>query len=340
MAKAGAVTSQGMPLQLDKSLDEMYKESLANIDTEYSKVLKIESAPAGRTFYKAEYAGLDLGGEIGEAEAVFYSTPVEGNPIMRGYKQYGGGYAVTDLAIKDDHWGNITGLAADLAETQQILVEIEGMRLYNEAEIGTAGAVALVKDNKALCNATGHTLLDPALDFQQIGGAETAANRLYNIPITAGDLSETTFREAYDYFNEMVSEKGYKKKMMPSMLNVNIRDQYIAHRLATQEFGGTTDLAGLDAAAGNGNVSFTNSKNGFIKPWSVNVLRYMEDDRWFFLAPEHDNKLYWKEQPSQTSFYDTDHRTTRYSSVMRFGVWAYDYKGSYGNITGVSRSSS
>ena len=340
MAKSGIITSQGMPLQLSKALDEMSKDTLANIETEYSKVLKIESAPAGRTHYQAEYAGLDLGGEIGESEAVFYSTPVEGNPIMRGYKQYGGGFAVSDLAIKDDHWGNITGLAADLAETQQILVELEGLKFYNEAEIGTAGSVAVVKDNKAICAATGHNLLDPAIDFQQLGGVETAANRLYNIPITAGDLTETTFREGFDYYNEMVSEKGYKKKMMPSQLFISVRDQYIAHRLATQEFGGTTDLGGLDATLGNGNKSFTNSANGFVKPWTPVVLRYLDDDRWFLMAPEHDNKLRWKEQPEQKSFYDFDHRTTRYSSVMRFGVWAYEYKATYGNITGVARSAS
>jgi len=190
--------------------------------------------------------------------------------------------------------------------------------------------------------------MKPTIPFQQ-DGASTAANRLYNIPVTAGDLSETTLREAFEYYDFMVDEKGIPKKMNPAQLIISQRDQYIAHRLATQEFGGTTDLGGLGYYGGTaptsgdsyqGNKNFANPGNGFIKSWTVTASRYLDAGRWFFNAAEHDNKLYWKEQPTQASKYDFDTRTTRYSSVMRFGIWAYEHRGTYGNITGVSRSAS
>lgn len=340
------VTSQGMPLQLAKEIDEMYVTTLASIDSEYNKVLKIESAPAGRTHYQAEFVGLGLGGEIGESESVPYDTPVEGHPKIDGYKQYGAGYGITDLAIKDDYHGKLKTLPADLAKMQNTLVELEGLRFYNEAELGGTGATSLVKDGNAICNAAGHSLMKPVIPFQQ-DGANTGANKLYNIPETASALSETSLREAYEYYDFMVDEKGVPQKMNPNMLMVSQRDQYIANRLLRQEYGSSVDLGGIgyygDTAPTSGNLSenvknFANPGNGFINPYSVMVSRYMDAGRWFFNAAEHDNKLFWKEQPTQESKYDFDTRTTRYSSVMRFGVWAYEYRGTYGNIIGVSRT--
>jgi hypothetical protein len=336
MASPAIITSQSMPNQLRKDIDEMYVTTLMGIDSEYTKVLKVESAPAGRSYVESEFVGLGLGHEIGEAESVPYSTPAEGNTMAYYYKQYGLGYGVTDLALKDDHHGKIVGLAKDLAESQNELIEIESMKLYNEAENTT---INKVKDGKALCAATGHSLLSPAVPFQQPGGGTgtTTANKLYNIPDTASDLSETTLMEAYEYYDNMVNEKGFKKKMHPGLLMVSIDDQYIAHRLLTQEFGSTFAAGGLGGSPYDVNKNAGNPSNGFINPYQVVVLRHMDTDRWFFNADEHDNKLMWKEQPEQKSMYDFDTRTTRYSSVMRFGLKSYEYRGTYGNIDGITR---
>jgi hypothetical protein len=119
---------------------------------------------------------------------------------------------------------------------------------------------------------------------------------------------------------------------------VAINDQYVAHRLLTQEYGSSIEGGGLGASPYDVNKNVANPSNGFIQPYEIVPLRYMDDDRWFFNAKEHDNKLMWKEQPEQTSKYDFDTRTTRYSSVMRFGLKAYEYRGTYGNITGNNRT--
>jgi hypothetical protein len=200
------IASTSMPNQLRKDIDEMYVNTLMGIDSEYSKVLKIESAPAGRTNVSSEFVGLGIGAEIGESEAVPYSVPAEGHTMAYGYKQYGLGYGVTDLMLKDDYHGKIISLAADLAESQNELIELEGMKLYNEAENTT---INKVKDGLGLCASNGHALLSPAIDYLQPGGGATVANRLYNVPLTAGDLSETTLKEAYEYYDNMVNEKGF-----------------------------------------------------------------------------------------------------------------------------------
>lgn len=330
------ITSQSMPKQLAKEIDEMYVTTLTEIDPEWSKVLKSESAPAGRSYYASEFVGLGLGSEIGEAESVPYSTPSEGNPQRYTYKQYGHGYGVTNLMLKDDYHGKIKTLPASLAKSQNTLIELEAMKYYNTAEATTSNRV---KDGKALCAANGHTLLDPKIPFLQTG-TNTAANTLYNIPVTAGDLSETTLREAFEYYDYMVDEQGVPMKMIPGMLMVSVKDQYVAHRLLTQEYGSSIEAGGLGASPYDVNKNFANPSNGFIKPWSVISLRYMDDDRWFFNATDHDNKILWKERPTQESTYDFDTRTTRYSSVMRFGLKGYEFRGTYGNIEGNARSAS
>ena len=351
MANPAVITSRSMPFQVAKEMDDIYRLNLAEWDSEYDKVLKVQNAPAGPHYYQSEITGLDsLPAEIAEADGVVYGVPVEGNPIMRRYRQFGLGYIITDLMLKDELYGKMKKLPADLAKAMRVLNDIEGLRLYNEAE--GLNDVTTVKDGKALCADTGHGLLNDVMAFQQdagSAGANTAAGRLYNIPYTSGDLSETTFREAQEYYKQMVDENGFKLRLTPDKLIVSYSDSYVAHRLHTQMFGGSQAGAGLAAtyetSGGMENahmLNLANPKNGFVGSWSVIESRYLDDDRWFFNASSVDEGpgFYWKEQPKQTSEVEFDTDNVKYKAKQRFNVWAYEYRGVYGNIDGVARSAS
>jgi len=353
MASPAVISRSSMPLQLAKEIDNIYMTTLAEWDTEYDKVLKVQNAPAGPSYYQAEIAGLNsLPQEIGENDGVVYAVPIEGNPILRLYKQFGLGYFITDLMIKDDRHGNMRKLPRDLAKAMRVLNEIEGLRLYNEAElngtIGTAPGVAEVKDGRALCTGAGHPLLNDVMGFQQDGsgaGVNTAASTLYNIPYTAGDLTELTFAAAQEYYKQMVDENGFPMKLFPNKLLVPYSDAAVAHRLATQQFGGSAFAGGLGAtlttsgSQENAHMkNYANPSNGFVKGWSVVESRYLDDDRWFLLADVDEGPgFYWKDQPTQTSKVDFDTDGIRYKSKQRFNVWAYEPRGVYGNITGNAR---
>lgn len=349
----GVISSRSMPNQVAKEMDDIYRVTLAEWESEYDKVLKVQSAPAGPHYYQSEITGLDsLPAEIAEGDGVIYGVPVEGHEIMRRYKQFGLGYIITDLMLKDELYGKMKKLPADLAKAMRVLNDLEGLRIYNEAEIaipagGPGDLVHQVKDAKGLCANTGHTLLNDVMNFQQDGssaGANTAAGRLYNIPYTAADLTETTFREAQEYFKQMVDENGFKNRLMPSRLVIPYGDSFVAHRLHTQQYGGSEADAGLGSIGVNSTDQATmlnlgNPKNGFVGGWSVIESRYMDDDRWFFLADVDEGPgFYWKEQPKQTSKVDFDTDNIRYKSKQRFNVWAYEYRGVWGNITGHARS--
>lgn len=350
MANPAVITSRSMPFQVAKEMDNIYRVTLAEWDSEYDKVLQVKSAPAGPHFYQSEITGLDsLPAEIAEADGVIYAVPVEGHPIMRRYRQFGLGYIITDLMLKDELYGKMKKLPADLAVTMRVLNDIEGLRFYNEAE--TLSDVTQVKDGLAICAAAGHALLNDVMAYQQDGSAHavnTSAGTLYNIPYTSSDLSETSFREAQEYYKQMVDENGFKNRLTPDKLIVNYGDSYVAHRLHTQMYGGSAAGAGLEAVLTSSGseenahmLNLSNPTNGFVKGWNVIESRYLDDDRWFFNASVDDGPgFYWKEQPKQSSEVEFDTDNVKYKAKQRFNVWAYEFRGVYGNIDSNSRTGS
>jgi len=67
MANPAVITSRSMPHQVAKEMDDIYRVNLAEWDSEYDKVLKVQSAPAGPHYYQSEITGLDsLPAEISE----------------------------------------------------------------------------------------------------------------------------------------------------------------------------------------------------------------------------------------------------------------------------------
>lgn len=321
---ANVISSQSSPLQMAKEMDKIYRVNLAESPTEYDKVCKIETAPAGPYTSQGEITGIGLPETVAEGAGVYYDMPTEGNVIRRNYEQSGLGYIITDIMLKDELFGMMKKLPADLARSMRIYSDIKALELYNDAE----NATTVGKDSVALCNSTGHALLNDVMNY----------GTYYNIPTTAGDLSETTFKAALEYYDDVVDENGYKLRLDPSQLICSTKDKYIAHRLHTQMYGGSSDAAGLiqtgtDPEVGN-MMNLANPQNGFVNGWSIFDSRYLEDDRWFLMSADHDVKFYWKEQPKQTSMYDFDTDNLKFKAKQRFGVWCNEYRGMFGNITG------
>ena len=305
------ITSKSMPLQMSKELDEIYRVNLAEAASEYDKLFKVEKAPAGATYYSAEITGLGLPEEIGEAEGVPYKTPVEGNPMMRTYKQFGLGYIVTDLMIKDELYGKIKKLPADLARSMKLMADIDAAAYFDAIDDTERS-----RDGSYVC-AT-HSLLNDVMGH----GDQT------NRAATYGDLSETTLKAAMEYFDGVVDELGAPVILTPSQLIVSATDQYIAHRLLTEMYGSSIETGGLEKSA-DALRNTMNPENGFVPKWSPLVSRYITSNNWYLRAAEHDMKWYWKEQPKQSSKVDFDTDSTRYKAKMRYGIWTDDYRAIY-----------
>jgi len=334
------ITSKSLPNNVRKEIDNIYRVTLADSPSEYDKVLKIESAPVGPNTFETEITGMGLPTELAEGAGVRYDVPVEGFGIMRSYKQFGLGYIITELMLQDELYGKMKKLPADLARSMRILTDIEGLRWYNEAHSNS-----LCKDKTALASNAGHSLLNDIGVMED--GNFYAGGVLFNVPAVPGALSETTFKQYQEYQDEMVDENGYPVIQEIGSLLVNKDDSYVAHRLKTMMYGSSLVSGGLGhipgAAPTAGSLAyenmgnFANAENGFVKQWNIIPSRYLDSGRWFGLSTDHDNKMYWKTQPKQTSEPDFDTDNIKYKSKMRFGVWGNEYRGTYGNIIGNDR---
>jgi hypothetical protein len=325
------ITSKSLPLQVAKELDQIYRVNLASAPTEFDKVTKVESAPDGPYLSQGEITGIGLPSEIEEGAGVNYDMPVEGNVIRRNYVQSGLGYIITDIMLKDELFGQMKKLPADLAKSMRIFSDIKALELYNDAE----NATTVSKDGVALANSAGHTLLNDVMGY----------GTYFNIPTTAAALSESSFRAALEYFDNVVDENGYPVKLELGQMIVSQADQYIAHRLRTQMYGGSGYDAGLGAVLTTSGsqenahmLNLANPENGFVMPWTVFASRYLEDDRWILNAKDHDVKFLWKEKPKQTSEVDFDTDNIKFKAKQRLTVFCNEYRGSFFNIDGNDRT--
>lgn len=309
------ITSNSLPLQKAKELDDMYRLSLAEAPSEYDQLLKVETAPSGATYYSAEITGMGLPSKIGEGDGVPYDVPVEGNPSMRTYIQAGLGYIITDLMLKDEEFGKMKQLPADLARSMRLMMNLEAASFYSGLF-----ATEVTRDTGYVCGT--HTLLNDVMS----AGSQT------NFASTGGDLTESTFKTAIEHYDNTVDEIGAPMIMTPDKLIVSQADQYIARRLLVEMYGSNVDLAGLVAANADGGFkNFGNPENGFVPNWTVLASRFLDADPWFLRSAEHDLKWYWKEQPKQSSETEFDTDNIKYKAKMRYGIWADNWRGIYGN---------
>lgn len=324
------ITSKVYTTPFDKTLDKIYNLTMMEHPSEYDKVFKVRSAIKGPNETQAEMSGLGLPTEIGEGEGVLYTNPKDGNKITLEYQWSGNGYTITRQALDDELYGQLRGLPKALAKSMRVFADIKAFELFNSAE--TTSQLADSKDGKALCQNSGHVLLNPY----------DGVTAYHNIPTTSsGDLSETTFKQALEYYDGVVDEDGYPIKLDPSMLLCSIEDKYIAHRLHTQMYGGSSDAGGLGATlTTSGSVenahmmNLSNPENGFVNGWTPFDSRWLSNDRWFLLSADHDAQFVWKTKPEQESEKEFDTGNTKYKALQRFGVWCPEYRGVFGNISG------
>lgn len=312
---ASMITSKSMPLQVSKELDEIYRVTMAEAPSEYDKLLKVETAPAGPTFYSAQITGIGLPSKIGEGEGVPYDVPAEGNPVMRDYDQAGLGYIITDLMIKDELYGKMKKLPADLARSMRLYMDISAAN-FIDGLFDTEKS----RDGGYVCGT--HALLNDVMG----AGSQT------NYAGTPAALSETSLKEAMQYFDNVVDELGAPLLLTPDELVVSSGDQYIAHRLLTEAYGTTLELGGLEKSA-TALRNTMNPESGFVARWKPLASRFIDSDSgaFFLRAKEHDLKWYWKEQPKQTSTVEFDTDNIKYKAKMRFGIWANEWRGIFGN---------
>jgi len=112
-------------------------------------------------------------------------------------------------------------------------------------------------------------------------------------------------------------------QMTPWKLVTSVANRWVVGRLAKQAF---------NIGSGNRDILTTNPESGLVEPWEPMLSRNMVDaNRWFLISKEHDMRFYVKEDFAMESADDFYTGAALFKCIGRFGCFAMDYKGVFGN---------
>ena len=300
-----AITNRAkFPNELDKAIDRVFKDALAQTESEYERVAKTESALPGESIVESEISGLGNLDPMGEGDRVAYDTAEEGHKKARYYNKFGLGYQVTEEMVVDDVHDKILQMPAALGEAAVQKLNVEFFDLFN------SGFSTHTSWDGQNIFSTSHTTLK---------SGDTIANR----PTSGQDLTETSLQAAFEYFDTLVTESGYPMYLTPKTLLVPVEERWNAMKLMS----GDRVLGSAD-----NDPLTTNPSNGMVPGWTVMVSRYLTDnDAWFMLSDKHDFRIVFKKKPTQEKTDDFDTGSRLYKVTTRFATFANQYKGAYGS---------
>lgn len=291
------------PNLLDKAIDKTFMDALANTESEYQKIAKVESPMPGESIVESEISGLGNLYEMTEQGRVTYDTPVEGHKKARYYSKYGLGFQVTEEMIQDEVHDKIMKMPAALGEAAMQKINLIFFDLFNSGfDTHTSWDGQYIFD-------TDHTTLKSGDTISNDG--------------TAADLSETSLQAAFEYFDKLKTESGYPMSLTPSTLLVPVDERWTAMKLMSGD---------RVLGSANNDQLTTNPSYGMVPGWKVVVSKYLtDDDAWFLLSDKHDFRLVFKKKPTMDKYDDFDTGNRLYKVTTRFAAFANQYKGAYGN---------
>lgn len=310
------------PYQFDKEIAKMVYGKYADHEKEFDKIAKIENFPAGKTYTEAEISPLGGLRAMGEGEPVSFDVPVEGHRKSITTVKFGLGFQLTDEMSSDELFGMSKKMSASLSRSAVLCAEQNFWNLFNN---GFSSVTAW--DGKPVF-ANNHTTLKSGQTINNLGTA---------------DLSQSSLEAAFEYFDNVVDEAGFKLSIKPNKLIIPNALKWVANDLLkatgrvwdyTSRAGGYVTVgAGDSVAPGNGPLmNGVNPSNGIVDAWTIFVSKYLtDDDAWFLISDEHDARFYWKKKPTVSSSSDFATDNQLYKLVMRFAVAVFDYKAMYGS---------
>jgi phage major head subunit gpT-like protein len=289
---------------LDKDVDDIFFDEYTNAPTEYDKVAKIQSAPAGNHYTESELSPLGELREIPEGTGVQFDLPEEGHKKTIYYTKYGLGFQITEEMMKDDLFGNFKRMPSKLAKSASIKPDLEFWDLFNNGF-----ATHQSWDSNYIFH-TGHTTLK-------------SGDTIGNEPSTASSLSDTTLQAAFEYYDTLVDEAGNPLTIRPNKLIVPTELKYTALKLRAN-----TGQIGT----ANNDLNIVGVDNDFVDSYSIHVSRFLTSSTaWFLLSDQHDFRLFWKDKARLESADDFYTGNALFKVIMRFATFVMDYKGAYGN---------
>lgn len=288
---------------LDADISKIFFDDFIPAAREYDKIAKVAPAPAGNHYTEAELSDLGELQDLGEGAGIQFDLPVEGHEKTIYYYGYGLGFQITRYMMKDDLQRNFEKMPSKLSKSARYKPETVFFDLFNN---GFTTATSW----------DGQSIFDT--DHATMKSADTIANEL-----TAATLSETSLQAAFEYYDGLLSEAGLMLDFDgPKTLLVPTALRATAFKLMQTQ--------GKLGSAQN-DINLMALQNDYVD-YKLHVSKFLTSDTAFFLlSPQHDFRLYWKEEAELESADDFYTGNALFKVTERFGVGCFDYKGGCGN---------
>jgi phage major head subunit gpT-like protein len=286
------------------ALDEIIFNRFDRHPAQYPQIFRVMDSDRSIE-QTSEVVGLGTFHEVPENSAVRYDEPAPGFKQTYEHTQYGLGFRVSHVMVKDDRWSIINKLAGELGRSSKETIELTAALIFNRAfDTNYPGP-----DGKPLC-ATDHPLVK----------AGTQRNR----PAADADLDVSSLEIALTDFRRMRDQSGKRVRVKPKRLVVAPEGEFNA----TELLGGS-----MRSDTANNTINAFRNRVGmgsFTEPF---VWEYLTDpDAWFITAEKEDTELrfYWRERPGTVHAVDFDTRAIKSAMWYRMSVGFSSFYGVYG----------
>jgi hypothetical protein len=279
---------------LTPDLWRVYVETGRERPLEYPLFHNVEDMPWNGVTDR-QIAGLATLDSMGEGDQFPLDEPINGNTVTYDAEIFGKAVEITFPMWRDDQYGVIRELTAELARSSRNKQEVEAWSVLNNAFDNAFPGF----DGVSLCN-TAHPRL----------GGGTSANR----PSPDVGLSTLAIQNAVIRFYNMVDERGLPRLFAPTQVLVAPDNVFLAREIL-----------------GSSGKPFTadNEQNSLLSEglrWMV-VQYFTSASQWFVSAAQgqHDIQFLWRDRPIFDVFDDPWSKNAVATVYQRhtkgFGSW-------------------
>ena len=268
MIKLSFDESTNKDLLVKGSLEELFNSTDRSKFVEYPNVFK-EVKTDEYYLRNMRIAGLPHGGEVQDGTNIPTYDPKYGGTKEHTQRRFGSGFTITAMMKKFEQYDLMGQFTRHLKVTQYEMKDIEVAKLINAPTATTYGSgfdgLALLHDS--------HTCLDD--------DTTTYDNK------TTADLSATSLKDAYVYFDTVVDDTAQINPGRPNRLVVPPQLRFTAKELL-----------------GSPNVPYEQSNTKNVLPdWDLSTFIYhrmTDDDAWFLCDTTHEKyglKVWTSQEP-------------------------------------------
>lgn len=229
--------------------------------------------------------------------------PITGSSFSVTATPFGQLFSVTWEMWRDDKYGVMGEMWADMARSNRFRQEVQVFLILNNAF-----SVATGYDATNLCS-TSHADLD----------GTTQANR----PTVDVTLSQTGIQAGLINFDGLNDDRSRPQSVYPTRLAIQQTNRFLAR-----------ELIGSNGKAQTANNDMNALLNEELNWGTIRFLTRLQD--WFLMAPieESDAELMWRDRPRARTFDDPFIEAADHTVYQRFATRVGDWRWIYGSSVG------